>query len=78
MIEGGELFQFVLDVCERRNERDAWDFYLSKVFDKSFGDFYSQLRPPEGSEAGKSTMTTEEIINDSLMISGAFEEVRSE
>lgn len=78
MIEGGELLPFVLDVLERREEREAWEFYLAKVREGTFRDFYRQLKDHDRAEAAKSTMTTEEIINDSLMISGASKEVRGE
>lgn len=76
MIEGGELLQFVIDTFKRKDEKSAWELYLSRVYGQSFNDFYESIKAPD--EAQRSTMTTEEIINDSLMISGAFKEVSSE
>lgn len=71
MIDGGELSAFVLDVYERRNERDAWELYLSRPYEHgmSFNQYKECLRGSDEASA-MSSMTQEEIIAQTLEITG--------
>lgn len=44
---GGSLSEFISAVCEYENEEKEWQFFLHKIFDKSFDDFKSDLKPPQ-------------------------------
>lgn len=43
MILAGKLFDFVTHMMEQMNEEQEWDFFLHKVFDKSFMEFKSEM-----------------------------------
>lgn len=44
MIRTGELFEFVMYMVGQINEEQEWDFFLHKVFDKSFEEFKSEVK----------------------------------
>lgn len=76
MIAFGELRAFVSDVVARKNERDAWDVYLSKVWNKSWADFSEEVLGSQnnGNNVVKSIMTSEQIVSLSLAVSGCISE----
>lgn len=46
-ISGDRLSEFISTVCEYENEEKEWQFFLHKIFDKSFDDFKSDLKPSQ-------------------------------
>lgn len=68
IIPSGDLADFISTVWEIRDEEMQWQYFLSKVFDKSFEDFKKALKPQKG-------MSKEEIettIKDSMAMMDAF------
>lgn len=43
MILCGELADFIDVLAYQRNEEAAWEYYLAKIFDKSFNSFRESL-----------------------------------
>lgn len=68
IISFGNLSDFISTVWEIRDEEMQWQYFLSKVFDKSFEDFKETLKPQKG-------MSKEEIeatIKDSMAMMDSF------
>ena len=68
IIPFGDLADFISTVWEIRDEEMQWQYFLSKVFDKSFEDFKKALKPQKG-------MSQEEIeatIKDSMAMTDSF------
>lgn len=71
MVETGQLCEFIDELGQIRNEelqeKTKWEYYLHKVYDKSFEEFMKQIEEPTAPEAmGKDRMV--EIVKDSLDI----------
>ena len=49
MIQTERLAEFVVEFMKSDNEQRAWDFYLHKIFDKSFDEFKDSLSSPANS-----------------------------
>ena len=53
MIQTERLAEFVVEFMKSDNKQRAWDFYLHKIFDKSFDEFKeclsssANVTPPE-------------------------------
>lgn len=51
MLQAGQLSEFIGELVQIRNEelheKAAWEFYLHKVFDKSFEEFMEANKPKE-------------------------------
>lgn len=60
----GQLHDGVSDIVKRINEEEKekyrWEFFLHKVYDKSYGDF---LRSVEDNTVESHRMTEEEVKN---------------
>lgn len=68
IIPTGDLSDFISTVWEIRDEEMQWQYFLSKVFDKSFDDFREALK-------SQKVMSQEEIettIQDSMNIMNSF------
>ena len=68
IIPSGDLSDFISTVWEIRDEEMQWQYFLSKVFDKSFDDFREALKSHK-------VMSQEEIettIQDSINIMNSF------
>lgn len=68
LIPTGDLSDFISTVWEIREEEMQWQYFLSKVFDKSFEDFKETMKPQQG-------MTQQEIettIKDSMSMMNTF------
>ena len=46
-LENGELADFVTEVMKIKQEENLWEFYLHRVFDKSFEDFLADNQVKE-------------------------------
>ena len=71
MMEAGQLCEFIDEFIQIRNEelqdKSMWEYFLHKVYDKSFEEFRQQVKEPAAPEAmGKDRMV--EIVKDSLDI----------
>lgn len=71
MIASGELTAFMNDMKKRETERVRWDYYLSRVFNKSYADWLDEI---DGGAQGRGpcmaqpSMTQEQIIEQTLRI----------
>lgn len=68
LIPTGDLSDFISTIWEIREEEMQWQYFLSKVFDKSFEDFKETMKPQQG-------MTQKEIettIKDSMSMMNTF------
>ena len=45
VILAGRFLDFVLEFLDSQNEKMLWEFYLHKVFDKSFEQFKNSVTP---------------------------------
>lgn len=43
MIQTGRFEEFVFEFIKLDNEQKEWEFYLHKIFDKSFAEFKSSV-----------------------------------
>ena len=68
MIETGRFAEFVIKFMELDNEDTMWDYFLHKVYDKSFEDFKRSLHPVK-KPTFKDIKTT---VNDSKSILDGF------
>lgn len=68
IIPAGDFSQFVSTIWQIQDEEMQWQYFLAKVFDKSFEDFKETMKPQQG-------MTQKEIkttINDSMSMMNTF------
>lgn len=66
-----KLTEFVSHIIDETNNEQEWEFFLHKVFDKSFREFKESLRATERPrEMSKSDIET--TIKDSLDIAQNF------
>lgn len=47
MIASGRLLEFVGKLLEIKNDEEIWEFFLHKVFDKSFDEFQKGVKKPQ-------------------------------
>nr|DAT75484.1 MAG TPA: hypothetical protein [Caudoviricetes sp.] len=46
MLQAGRMCEFIVEVNDITAEEKHWDFYLHKVFDKSFADYLKEVQKP--------------------------------
>ena len=68
MISAGAFSQFVDTVLQTSEEEKIWNYFLTKVFDKSYNDFKNELQ----SQAPVSNINVETTINNSFEIMQCF------
>lgn len=67
----GDLFEFVMFLMNKTNEEQEWEFFLHKVFDKSFKEFREGLTVDRKThEMSKSDIET--TIQDSMNMTMNF------
>ena len=44
IIQGGDFFEWTVEFINAENDRQAWEVWLHKVFDKSFKEFQESVR----------------------------------
>lgn len=72
MIQTGRFAEFVIEFITLDNEKTMWEFYLHKVYDKSYEDFKRSLHParkPTESEI-KTTVNGSKSILDGFIPTG--------
>lgn len=73
MILTGELLEFVTHMVEQVNEEQEWEFFLHKVFDKSFKEFKDALNESQPVQCTKmSESEIETTVNESRSILMGF------
>ena len=73
MILTGELLEFVMHMVEQVNEEQEWEFFLHKVFDKSFKEFKDALNESQPAQCTKmSESEIETTVNESRSILMGF------
>lgn len=68
MISCGRFFEFVIEFISMENERQEYDFWLHRVFDKSFDEFRKEIEPKKEIPAEN----LETTVNDSKNILSNF------
>lgn len=68
IIPSGDLSDFISTVWGIREEEMQWQYFLTKVFDKSFEEFKESLKP----QMGMSKEEIETTINESMTLMGSF------
>ena len=68
MIKTGRFSEFVIEFMNLNSEKTMWEYYLHKVYDKSYEDFKRSLLPVQKPTA-KDIKTT---VNSSKSILGGF------
>lgn len=68
MISAGALSQFVDTLFQTSEEEKLWNYFLAKVFDKSYNDFKNELQ----AQAPVSNTNVETTINNSFEIMQSF------
>lgn len=67
MIQSGRLYEFVTEFMNLENEKTLWEFYLHKVFDKSFEEFKNsvagQIMPPK-EDVGTTVKNSMDILGN--------------
>lgn len=71
MILADKLSEFVSHIVDETNHEQEWEFFLHKVFDKSFREFKESLRTIERPRE-MSKLDIETTIKDSLDITQNF------
>lgn len=69
VIKNKRFSEFVTEVMRSENERQSWEFYLHKVFDKSYSDFRESLGTVMNSTPPKADLeatikSSENILNN--------------
>lgn len=70
MIQTERLAEFVVEFMKSDNEQRAWDFYLHKIFDKSFDEFKDSLSSSENVTPPEAKVET--TVKDSKNILSNF------
>ena len=68
MISSGRFFEFVMEFIDLENERKEYEYWLHKVWDKSFEEFKRAIEPKE--EINENDIET--TITDAKTILSSF------
>lgn len=56
--------EFVLELLEIENEEMMWEFYLHKVYDKSFDEFKESMKPVPKEQLETTVQNSRSILNN--------------
>lgn len=56
--------EFVLELLEIENEEMMWEFYLHKVYDKSFDEFKESMKPVPKEQLETTVQNSKSILNN--------------
>ena len=70
-IQTSRFCEFINAFCEQKVEEDRWEFYLHKVWDKSFTEFCDALQVSQDLQ-GMSDEDMEATVKKSMAILGNF------
>lgn len=65
VIAAGQLSEFVDLIIKKREEERDWEYYLHKVFDKSFNDFMNDVDREAHDSLARQTFDVETTLQDS-------------
>lgn len=68
IIPAGDLSEFVSTLWEIEEEEKEWQYFLAKVFDKSFSDFKESMKPQQG----MSKQEIETTVSESMSMINSF------
>lgn len=63
LIQSRRFSDFVDEIVERVEDEREWEFFLHKVFDKSFNDFKESVKPREPVDVGTTVQNSFEMLN---------------
>lgn len=66
VIAAGQLSEFVDLIIKKREEERDWEYYLHKVFDKSFNDFTDDVDREAHDSLARQTFDVETTLQDSM------------
>lgn len=66
VIAAGQLSEFVDLIIKKREEERDWEYYLHKVFDKSFNDFMDDVDREAHDSLARQTFDVETTLQDSI------------
>lgn len=69
VIAAGQLSEFVDLIIKKREEERDWEYYLHRVFDKSFNDFVKEMKTENHV---RQTFDVETTIQDSMTMMTDF------
>ena len=76
-IQTGRFCEFIGAFFAQKNEDDRWEFFLHKVWDKSYADFCATLQVTQDLQAMSET-SIEATVKKSMDILGNFNPDREE
>ena len=68
IIPAGDLSEFVSTLWEVNEEEMQWQYFLAKVYDKSFSDFKESMKPQQG----MSKQEIETTVRESMSMINSF------
>ena len=63
IIPAGELSEFVSEFWKMNEEELQWQYFLAKVFDKSFEEFKESMKPQQGVSKEELETTVKESLD---------------
>lgn len=66
LISNSRFSDFIVEFINSENEKKAWEYYLHKVFDKSFDEFKSSISSVQNEKVPEADLET--TIKDSKNI----------
>jgi hypothetical protein len=76
-IQTSRFCEFINDFCERKIEDERWEYFLHKVWDKSFTEFCEALQVTQDQQC-MSDEDMEATVKKSMDILGNFNPVKEE
>ena len=76
-IQTSRMCEFIHALIEQKEEDDKWEYYIHKVWDKSYPDFCSSLQTSQGMQ-GMSNEDIETTVKKSIDILGNFNPEKEE
>ena len=64
VIDARRFSDFVTHFCGVNEEQKEWEYFLHKVFDKSFDDFRESLEPPKPVNFETTIQTSKSILDN--------------
>ncbi len=71
MLQAGRMCEFIVEVNDITADEKHWDFYLHKVFDKSFADYLKEAQKPAEPETADMKQV-ETTVKNSMNILDTF------
>ena len=60
----GRFTDFVLEFLEIQNEKMTWEFFLHKVYDKSYDEFKESIKPVPKEQLETTVKNSKSILNN--------------